>query len=193
MLPARLAPAGSAAAVGSAATKAAAAAAVVLGTRLVNVERAAVDFTAVQAGDGAIRIGGFGHFDKRKTTRPAGIPIRDQIDTFDVAVRRKQRSDRRFSSGKIQIAYENVLHNNSSVLAIRAKARQFGLPGCCWKSYNANSNMLLRNLSPMPKPENTVVARSSEDAENVAGTALRTEEMGTSPAKLAWLRRRDAL
>jgi hypothetical protein len=102
----------------AAATKAAtpAATALSLGTRFINIERAAIDFTAVQASDGAVRLSGFSHFDERKPARSAGIAVGDKIDTLNVSVRSKQLTDRGFGRGKIQIAHENVFHVTPSVL-----------------------------------------------------------------------------
>src|SRR5215467_4740205 len=92
-LPAGLAPTRSAAAVRPAAAIAATAAALGLRTRFIDVERAALNFAAVQAGNGAVRLGGVGHFDERKTARPAGITVSDKIDTFNVAISGKQPTD----------------------------------------------------------------------------------------------------
>jgi len=105
VLPARFAPLATETAGVSATT----AKSLVLGTSFIDVQRAAPEIGAVQAGDGPVGFLGIAHFDKRKAAGAAGKTIRHQIDTIYRSIPFKHRTDGRIASGKIQIAYENIL------------------------------------------------------------------------------------
>jgi hypothetical protein len=83
--------AGSAAAAAKAA--AATAAALRLGTRLVDIERTAVEFVTVERGDRTIGFRRIRHFDEGETTRPAGITVGYYVDTFHIPVGLEERTD----------------------------------------------------------------------------------------------------
>jgi len=103
-LPARLAPLTSETAAVSAATT------LGLRTSLIDVQRAAFEIRTVQAGDGPVGFLCVAHFDKRKAAGAAGITIRNQIDTINCSIPLEHGTNRRIGSGKIQIAYKNILH-----------------------------------------------------------------------------------
>ena len=106
-LPARFAPlAAETAAVATTAT----AATLGLGAGFIDVQCAAFEIRAVQAGDCPIGFLGIAHFDKRKAAGAAGITICNQIDTINSSIPLENGTNGRIGSGKIQIAYENVLH-----------------------------------------------------------------------------------
>ena len=81
-----------------------------LGTRFIDVQRAAFEIRAVQAGDSPVGFLGVAHLDKRKAAGTAGITIRNQIDTVDRPILLEHGTNRRIGSGKIQIADKNILH-----------------------------------------------------------------------------------
>jgi hypothetical protein len=81
-----------------------------LGARLVNVERATSEVGAIQSRNCPIRLGRIRHLDESETARAPSVTIRHQAHTIHRTVRLEKRSHRRFSSGKIQIAYEDVFH-----------------------------------------------------------------------------------
>src|SRR5579871_6290532 len=58
----------------------------------VDVERPAIEFSAVQFRDCAICFGAIGHLNKSKPSGSTGIPVRDEVDTLHGAVLFKQRS-----------------------------------------------------------------------------------------------------
>ena len=91
-------------------TATAAAGTLALGTSFIDVQRAAVEVRAVQTGDRTVGCRGVAHFDKRKATGAAGITIGYHIDAIHCAVLLEQSTNRRLGGGKIQIAYEDILH-----------------------------------------------------------------------------------
>jgi hypothetical protein len=94
----------------AAATRAsAAAAALPLGTGFIHIQCTSFEIRAVQGSDSPVGFFGVAHLDKRKATRAAGITIRNQIDTIDGSITLENRANRRIGSGKIQIAYKNIL------------------------------------------------------------------------------------
>jgi hypothetical protein len=60
------------------------------GSRLVDIHRPAVEFAAIQPGDGTIRFRGIGHFHKCKSPRTPRIAVRYKIHSLDLAVAFKQ-------------------------------------------------------------------------------------------------------
>jgi hypothetical protein len=105
LLPARFAPLTTGAAV-----SAAAASSLSLGTGFIDVQRAAFKISAVQARNSPVGFLGVAHFDKRKTAGAAGIAIGHQVDTINRSIPFEHRTQGRLGGGKIQIAYENILH-----------------------------------------------------------------------------------
>src|SRR5262249_20131730 len=118
-LPARLAPLTT-----ETATVSAAAATLALGTSFIDVQSATSKIRAVQAGDGPVGFLGIAHFDKRKAAGAAGITIRDQIDTINCSIPLEHLTHRRIGGGKIQIAYENILHFFTLFCLSIVRARQ---------------------------------------------------------------------
>jgi hypothetical protein len=119
-LPARLSPlAWSAAAPAAAsaaeitAASAARATPVYLRPGFIHIERPSAQIVPVQRRDGAIGFGRVGHFNKRKATRTAGLPVGHQIDAFYRAMRFKEGPNRLLGGAEIQVAYENILHRIS--------------------------------------------------------------------------------
>jgi hypothetical protein len=80
-----------------------------LGTSFIDVQGAAFEIRTVQAGDGPVGFLGVAHFDKRKPAGAASITIRHQIDPINCSIPLKHGAHGRVGSGKIQIAYENIL------------------------------------------------------------------------------------
>ena len=101
-LPARLAP--------LTAETAAVSATLDLGTGFIDVQCPAFEIRAVQAGDSPVGFFGLAHLDKRKAAGAAGITIRNQIHTINCSVPLEHGTNRRIGSGKIQVAYKNILH-----------------------------------------------------------------------------------
>src|SRR5262249_20491437 len=84
-----------------------------LRTRLVYVERATFHVGAIQRRNCSIRLGRIRHFDESEAARTPGVSIRHQVHTIHLSVPLEKRSHRRLGSGKIQIAYKDVLHVSS--------------------------------------------------------------------------------
>ena len=77
---------------------------------LIHIQRTAFKIGAIQACNGLIGLMGVAHFDKCETARAAGVAVRHQIDSINGSILLEKRAYRRISSGKIQIADENILH-----------------------------------------------------------------------------------
>jgi len=80
------------------------------GTSFIDVQCAAFEIRSVQASDGPVGFLSFAHFDKRKAAGAARLTIRHQIDTINGSITLEHYTNRRIGSGKIQIAYKNILH-----------------------------------------------------------------------------------
>ena len=78
---------------------------------LIDIERTAIKISTIESRNCAIRFSGVRHFDERKTTRTTGFAVGYQVDTVHLSIRLEERTDRRFSSSEIQIAYKDVFHN----------------------------------------------------------------------------------
>jgi hypothetical protein len=76
----------------------------------VNVKSSAAQFTAVQIGYGALRLGGIAHLYERKPSRAAGVAVRHDPDAIHGAVRFKQRANGLFRSAELEVAYKYLLH-----------------------------------------------------------------------------------
>jgi hypothetical protein len=131
LLPARFAPLTAETAAASAT-----AAALGLGTSFIDVQRATFEIRAIQAGNRAVGFVGVAHFHKRKTAGAAGITIRYQIDTIHGSIPFKHGTDRRIGGGKIQIAYENILHFFTLFCLSIVRARQGSIRTAkLWRDY----------------------------------------------------------
>jgi hypothetical protein len=96
-----------------------------LGASFIDVQRAAFEIGTVQTGDGPVCFLSVAHFDKRKAAGAASITIRHQIDAINCSIPLKHGTHGRVGSGKIQIAYENILHFLLfSVFQLCGKTRQ---------------------------------------------------------------------
>jgi hypothetical protein len=94
----------------STATRPSAGTAIGLGTRLINVQRAAAKLFAIQSRDGFLGFGSVGHFYECKSSGTSGVTIGDQADLIDFAVRLKQRAQFRFRGAVGEIANKKLLH-----------------------------------------------------------------------------------
>jgi hypothetical protein len=79
-------------------------------TRFIHVQRAAVQFGAIQARDGRLGFIGIGHFHEGKTTRLARRPVGYDTDTFYGAVLREGLMQVLLRRPEIEISYENIGH-----------------------------------------------------------------------------------
>jgi hypothetical protein len=79
-------------------------------TRFIHVQRAAVEFGAIEPRDSRFGFIGVGHFHEGKAARLAGGPVRYDADAFHRAVLRKGLVQVLLRSAEIQISYENVGH-----------------------------------------------------------------------------------
>jgi hypothetical protein len=84
--------------------------AVGLGTRLIDIQRAAAKLFAIQSCDGFLGFRSIGHFDKCKSSGPSSVTIGDQADLIDFAMRLKQRAQFRFRGAVGEIANKKLLH-----------------------------------------------------------------------------------
>jgi hypothetical protein len=74
----------------------------------VDVEGAATDVFAVQSGDSLIGFTRVCHLDESEPSRPARIPVRDELDTRHGSIRFEERAERLFSCTEIEVANKNV-------------------------------------------------------------------------------------
>jgi hypothetical protein len=93
---------------------------------LVDIQSAAAEINPVKGGNGPFGLAGVGHFHERKTSRPAGIPVRHQADALYGPVLLEKRSDGIFRRAEIQVAYENLLHVISSYLKASRQGASLG-------------------------------------------------------------------
>jgi hypothetical protein len=96
--------AGTSAAAGSAGT------AICLGTRLINIQRAATEFFPVQGRDGFLGFASIGHFYEGKSARASGVTIGDHADLIDFAVGFKQCAQLRFRGAVREVPNKKLLH-----------------------------------------------------------------------------------
>src|SRR6266404_6297349 len=81
-----------------------------LRARFVDIQRSAVEFLAVQAGNGTVRIRRDAHLDKAETFRLTGIAVGNDIDALDSSVCLEHRSNRIFGRSEIEVPYKYILH-----------------------------------------------------------------------------------
>jgi hypothetical protein len=81
-----------------------------LGTRFVNVQRAATEIFSVQGRDRFFSFGGIGHFDESESARTPGVTVSDNAHLVDLSVRFKQRTQLGFSCAVGDIADKKLLH-----------------------------------------------------------------------------------
>jgi hypothetical protein len=79
-------------------------------TRFVDVHRTAIEFTAVQAGDGCLGFATICHFDERESPGLPRIAIGDDIYTLDGAILRKGSGQLFPGRLETQVSYENIGH-----------------------------------------------------------------------------------
>src|ERR1017187_3343772 len=82
-----------------------------LGAGFVDVQRAAIQFAAVDGGNCLFGFCIVGHFHKPKASGLSGVTIGTDVDTVYGAVSFKQGSDGSFRDPKTEVAYKNVLHD----------------------------------------------------------------------------------
>jgi hypothetical protein len=94
-------------------TAAEASAALGLGTRFINIKRAATEFLAVEGRDSFLSFGGIRHFDESKSARSSRVPVSDNTYLIDFSVRLKQRAQLGFGCAVGDVANEKLLHDVS--------------------------------------------------------------------------------
>ena len=95
-----------------------------LGTRLVNVHRAAIQIRAVDGGNCLFTFAIVWHLHEAKATSLTGVPIRHNVYTIDCTVDFEQCTDRRFRSPKTEVSNENIFH--SLLFLLRLEDDYFG-------------------------------------------------------------------
>jgi hypothetical protein len=93
-----------------AAVPTAAAAAIFLRPGFVDIQRSAIEFSAIESGNRALRFVIRAHFHEPKASGPSGFPVCHDAHTIDRAVRLEHGSNRIFGSPEAEISYENILH-----------------------------------------------------------------------------------
>jgi hypothetical protein len=78
--------------------------------RFVHVEGAAIQFGSVQLSDGRLRFLRVGHFYEGEAAGLAGVPVRDDIHSFNVAELGKSREQVLLRGLEAEIADKNVAH-----------------------------------------------------------------------------------
>jgi hypothetical protein len=103
-----------AAAAATAAVSTAAAAAVFFRPGLIDIQRPAIEFPAIQTGNGCIGFGRHTHFHESKASGTSGVPVGNDVDTVHRAIFLKHRSNRIFGSSEAEVSNENILQLRSS-------------------------------------------------------------------------------
>jgi hypothetical protein len=96
--------AGTSSAAGSAGT------AVGLGTRFVDIQRAAAKLFPIQSRDRLLGLRGVGHLYERKSSGASGVPIGYHADLIDFAVGFKQGAQLGFGGAVREVANKKLLH-----------------------------------------------------------------------------------
>jgi hypothetical protein len=78
--------------------------------RFVHVEGAAIQFGSIQLSDGRLRVLRVGHFYEGKAAGLTGVPVRDDIDSFNVAELGKSREQVLLRGLEAEITDKNVAH-----------------------------------------------------------------------------------
>ena len=76
--------------------------------RLVNVQGTTIEVHAIDGGYRFIALHVVCHLNETEATSSAGVTIRNNIDTINSTVGRKQRTDRFFRSPKTEVSNVNV-------------------------------------------------------------------------------------
>lgn len=87
---------------------------------LVDLQRAATQFLAIQCCDCLVGFGWIFHFNKGEAPRAAGFAVRNYADFLDCAVRLKYTAQFRFGCAVGQVANIQVLHWSSLSAAVTA-------------------------------------------------------------------------
>src|SRR4029079_3198463 len=103
-----------------AAAAATTAAAILARTRLVDLDRAAADFLAVEGADGVV--GAVLHLDKAEAARLAGLAVGDQPDAADRAVLPEQVADLLLRRAEGQVSHVPLLHGSVPFRSPRVKS-----------------------------------------------------------------------
>jgi hypothetical protein len=94
----------------SATARSAGTATIGLGTRFVDIQRAAAKFFSIQSRNGLLGFRRVGHFHEGESARAAGIPIGYYADLIDFAVGFKQGSQLCFGGAVREVANKKLLH-----------------------------------------------------------------------------------
>lgn len=81
-----------------------------LRTRLIDVQRTAVEVRTVQSSDCTVAFGVVAHFNEPKAARLSCITIGHDADTINRAMRRKHGSNRILGSTEAQVPYKYIFH-----------------------------------------------------------------------------------
>src|SRR5580658_9823975 len=92
------------------ATTPAAKAAFGLGTRFVDIQRAAIQLSSIQLSDRTIRFRISAHLNKPEAAGLPGIAVGNDVYALHGSIRLEQRSNRSFGSSEVEVSYENILH-----------------------------------------------------------------------------------
>jgi len=84
-----------------------------LGPGFIDVQRSAIEISAIQGVDGAVPFSIAAHFDKCEAAGLAGIAVRNNVDTIDGSVRFKHGTECFFGCAEAEISYENIFHSLS--------------------------------------------------------------------------------
>jgi hypothetical protein len=106
--------AATAAAEATTATAATAEAAIGLGPGFIDIQRAPIESVSIESLNCLIRFRLILHFNEGESPGTAGIAIGHNSGAIDGAVSFEETAYRLFGCVEIQIAYENILHSNSS-------------------------------------------------------------------------------
>jgi hypothetical protein len=81
-------------------------------TSFVNVQRTAVEFSAIQLGDCPVAFGIVCHFDEPEAAGLSGVPVGHHTHAINGTIRFKHGANRIFGSTEAEISYKNVFHFN---------------------------------------------------------------------------------
>jgi hypothetical protein len=157
-LPALFLPAAAATAAAAVPTAAAAAAAIFLRPGFVHVQRPAIEFPAIQARNGSISLGCHTHLHESKAPGAPGVPVGDDVDAVDRAIRFKHGSNCFFGSSEAKVSNENILQFKIFFLEFaeqRIAGRLDGFSGLCERRQLAE----LSNYTMMVTRNRVTIAR----------------------------------
>ena len=84
--------------------------AIFFGLGFIDIQRPAVQVTAVESGNGLFSLTVIAHFYESKASGLSGFPVRNDVHPINRAVLFEHRANGAFGSSEAEISYENIFH-----------------------------------------------------------------------------------